>query len=347
MRANAVGVADDRRRWDELPLLRLHAPHPAPLPRTLVDDDPPDRRPGPDVNAKINREARERPRHRAGAAPRIPDAIVRLHVRDPAEHSGRGVGCAADILCEMVEHLRRPFVRHEGPHGTGHGVARPHPHDLLQERELQAAAGVEHVFHAPDASPEEEFVREPVEPLRQRHESGVALSGAGAGGVGVERGLHLSDVGDQIERRAVGEKTPPLRIERDEIEGCFQLAARLGEDSLEHAGNRQDRRPHVEPETLLSEHRSLAADPGIFFAERDRIAASRERAGSRQAAEAAADHDHPVLFICLDHCCVPTTEVCVRMLVCCAVGLTGRRVSTRPPRSPRRTRPAAACGRCR
>ena len=61
----------------------------------------------------------------------------------------------------------------------------------------------------------------------------------------------------------------------------FQISACLGIDPLEHSRDRQDRRAHVESESLLGKHGCLATHPGIFVTERDRVAAGGERAGRR------------------------------------------------------------------
>ena len=81
MGADAVGVAHDDGGRDRLAGGCLHTADLA-----VLDDDPPDRGVGADIDAEIHREACQRPWDRARAAPRIPDAVVRLHVGDAAEH---------------------------------------------------------------------------------------------------------------------------------------------------------------------------------------------------------------------------------------------------------------------
>ena len=128
VRAHAVGIADNGPCGDRLARVGFDAPDPAPF-----DDDSSDRRPGADFHAQINGQTGQCPRHSAGAAAGIPDPLVRLHVGDATEHRRRGVGRTADILREMIEHLGRPLVGHERPHGACHAAARPHPHHLFHD----------------------------------------------------------------------------------------------------------------------------------------------------------------------------------------------------------------------
>ena len=135
-----------------------------------------------------------------------------------------------------------------------------------------------------------------MQPFGEVHEPGVAGATSRARGVGIERGPHAIDIRIQVERRAVVEEAPPLGVEGHEVKMILQFATRFGVDPLEHAGDRQDRRSHVESEALLGEHGRLAADPWILVAECHGVAAGRERAGRRQAAEAATHDHHSIVF---------------------------------------------------
>ena len=107
----------------------------------------------------------------------------------------------------------------------------------------------------------------------------------------------------QIERGAVGEEAPPLRIEWHKIERRLEITPRLSPDPPQHAGDRQDGRPHVEAVARLGEHRRLAPHPVILVAERDGIAAGSKCAGCRQAAEPSPDYHHSLVFFAPLHSC--------------------------------------------
>ena len=188
------------------------------------------------------------------------------------------------------------MIAHKRPHGACHSVARTHADHFLDHAQRHRAARIEHILHAAHGPPEEEIIREPVEAFGQSHKPGIALAGAGAGGIGIERFAHLGHIRDQIERGAIGEETAPLRIERHQIDRVGQIPAGFGEDAFEHRRNREDCRAHVEAEALLRQDGCLAPHPGVGIAERDGIAARRQRAGCGQATQTATDDHHPVLI---------------------------------------------------
>ena len=197
----------------------------------------------------------------------------------------------------MVEHLGGTGIGNVGPHGAGHRVARPHPHDLTEHPDIEAPPRVEHVGEPADRSPEEVLVGDAVEPFREFHETTIPIPCPAPRRVAVERRLHLRHIGAQIERRAIGEEAPPLRVEPDQVECLIKISPGLGEDPPEDIRDREDRRPHVEAVTLLRKNRGLAADPGVLVAQRHRVATGGQRACGSQATEASPDHDHPILFL--------------------------------------------------
>ena len=97
----------------------------------------------------------------------------------------------------------------------------------------------------------------------------------------------------EVERRAVVEERTPLRVERNQIELVGQIAAGLGEDSLEHRRHQEDRRPHVEPVAFDLEHGRLAAQPSFFSNSTTSYTRCGQRASGGQAAETPADHADP------------------------------------------------------
>ena len=95
--------------------------------------------------------------------------------------AGGGVGRAADVLDEMVEHLGDAGVRDALADLAGDGGAHAEAEDVAQGLEVHAlfeAEGVEH--DAFDGLPEEELFADFVELGAHGDEVAVALLGAGA-----------------------------------------------------------------------------------------------------------------------------------------------------------------------
>lgn len=110
------------------------------------------------------------------------------------------------------------------------------------------------------------------------------------------RGPHLFDVRNQVESRTIAKETPPLWIERHEVQNAFEFSTGLCKNPLEHSWDGENRRSHVKSKTLLFQDGCLPTDPRIFLAERYGISTGRKRAGRSQATEAAADDGHTVAF---------------------------------------------------
>ena len=90
--------------------------------------------------------------------------------------------------------------------------------------------GVEGVADGADRAPEEEAVRDAVEPLGHAEEPLVALGRARLRSESVSAAAMRLGIGHQVEGRAVLEEASPLRVERDQVELAPQVAPRLGED---------------------------------------------------------------------------------------------------------------------
>ena len=101
MRADRVAVRDDGAQRDSSPA-SVSTPVTSPAARMIFRT----LRPRAELDAEFSCEFHERFGHGARAADGIPDAFVGLHVRDAAEHGGRAVGRGADVLREVVDHLR-------------------------------------------------------------------------------------------------------------------------------------------------------------------------------------------------------------------------------------------------
>ena len=92
-------------------------------------------------------------------------------------------------------------------------------------------ADVEHVADRADRPPEEEALRDLVQPLGEAQElAGSPPPRPSPGAKASSRAAIALEVGDQVERRAVLEEAPPLRVEGDEVELVVEVAAGLGED---------------------------------------------------------------------------------------------------------------------
>ena len=236
------------------------------------------------LDAQLARQADQGVGDGPGPAPRIPDTLAGLHVGDPAEHGRREVGRRADVLGEMVEHLRDPAVGDERADRRPDRAPRPHPEDVAR-----ASRG-----WPPSRGRTCRAVRRPT----ARRNSDARCRRAARRDRGSDR-IRAPEhrparttraprpsgaIGVQVERRAVVEERPPLRVERDQIQLVGQLAAGLGEDPLQHRRHQQDRRPHVEAVAVDLEHRGLAAEPVVLLEDDDLVAPRGQRAGRRQAA---------------------------------------------------------------
>ncbi len=131
--------------------------------------------------------------------------------------------------------------------------------------------------------------RDVVQPRGEGEEAPVPRPGVRTRREGVERGRHPRRIGHQVEGRAVVEEAAPLRVEGEEVELALEVAPGLGEDPLQHRGEGEDRRPHVEAEPLGRERRRLAAEPGIALEEDHPVAARRQGDGGGEAAEPGSD----------------------------------------------------------
>ena len=97
-----------------------------------------------------SRELGQRLRHGARAAHRIPDAFVGLHVRDAAEHGGRAVGRRADVLREVVDHLRDARIGRECAHRARDGAAHAHREHVAEHLRIERRLPIEHVAQPAD-----------------------------------------------------------------------------------------------------------------------------------------------------------------------------------------------------
>ena len=78
-------------------------------------------------------------------------------------------------------------------------------------------------------------------------------------------------------------------MDPDKLEIIFHAGTRFSEDAAQHGGNGDNGRPHVETEAVAFEHGRFAAEPFVAFKQGDGVATGSERAGCREAAEAATD----------------------------------------------------------
>ena len=251
--------------------------------------------PGPELDAQLAGQARQRLGHGAGAAARIPDALAGLHVGDPAEHGRRGVGGRADVLREVVEHLRHARL--------GHVRRGPSPPPCSHGRIFSTSA--EHRRAGTPSSRSNMSRSEPIDRQKKKRSE-----------------MSLERLGE-VEEPAVARRRPPAGANassaaaiasasawRSRVEPsskndrhCGSSGTRSSSSSRsrpasakirgEHRRHQQDGRPHVEPEALRLEHGGLAAEPVVLLEQDDLVAPRRQRAGRRQAAQPAADHADP------------------------------------------------------
>jgi hypothetical protein len=145
-----------------------------------------------------------------------------------------------------------------------------------------------------------------VEALRVFDEPGIAICRF-LSGVSRERRAHLRNVGHEVERRAVIEERAPLRIERHEIERFVHVASGFSEDARQDRRKRQDRRAHVEPETILLEHGGLASQPCVLLEDDDGVASR-----GKGASEARPPRPPPITAILFMVMLVRSACACAR-----------------------------------
>jgi hypothetical protein len=88
------------------------------------------------------------------------------------------------------------------------------------------------------------------------------------------------------------EEDPVVRVEAFQPVVVLRAPAETAEEALEDVGHEIPGRPHVEPEPVLREPAGATAELLVFLQEGDVVAGVGQVAGRREAAEAAADHDH-------------------------------------------------------
>ena len=131
-----------------------------------------------------------------------------------------------------------------------------------------------------------------MEPLCEFHKPCKPLVRLRSRGEGFQVLSHFCYVGNEVKRRAVGKETPPLRVQRNQLECLVEISPSFGKNPLQDIRDREDRGPHVEGVARLGERSGLATDPRIFVAERDGVASRGERAGRRQPGQTPANHHH-------------------------------------------------------
>ena len=244
----------------------------------------------PDIHALPRRQVGKSLGNGARPTHRVPDAIVGLHARDAAQDRRRAVGRRADILHEVVEHLRHALVLHLAADRAGDGGAHAQARKILQPLQGGGRLHVDRVHDAVEGLPEEHPLGNIVEGRGHLLEFAVALAIGRAGGEGLDILRHAADRLLQIETAAVVEEAAPLRVEAPEVELLRHVLPGLSVDALQHARQCQDRWPHVEAEALLLQQRRLAAHPVVGL-EKDHLVPAAGQSRSRsQAAEAASDH---------------------------------------------------------
>ena len=88
----------------------------------------------------------------------------------------------------------------------------------------------------------------------------------------------------------------------------FELLARLGEDTSQHRGHSQDRRPHVKAKALFLEDCGFAPQPTVALQQDDAISSRGEGARSRKPSQPAAENADP---IALSRCHVVYAPMCM------------------------------------
>jgi hypothetical protein len=84
----------------------------------LVGQDASDSGIRPEFNTELTSQFHERRGDRAGSAARVPDAFLRLHMRDRTQYRGRLLGGGTDVLSEVIEHLGDAWIAIELSHGA-------------------------------------------------------------------------------------------------------------------------------------------------------------------------------------------------------------------------------------
>ena len=168
----------------------------------------------------------------------------------PQSTAGREVGRRADVLREVIEHLGHPRRRRRGLGSSPRRCSR-------------AASRARRPAWTGSPRWSGRTCRGPSRSTARRSSAGRCRRAARRGrgtcdspgwlappGANASSACgHPAGVGVQVERRAVGEERPPLRIERDQVELVLQVAAGLGEDPPQDRRHQQDGRPHVEAVT--------------------------------------------------------------------------------------------------
>ena len=284
MGADGIAVRDDGAQRDDLAAIRANAGDVATFGQDLGDA-----RVCVNLHAKLARELLQRDRHGARATHRIPDALVGLHVRDAAEHGRRTVRRRADVLREVIHHLRHARIRRERAHRSRDAAPHAHGKHVAEHLGIEGGFEIEHVAQATNGLVEEETLRDVVQPLAELEEVEVTLAGIFAGRKTLEFSAHLFRLLLQVQHRAILKEAAPLRVEPDHVEVILHATTGLGEDAAQHRRNRHNGRAHVEAEAVALELRSLATEPFVSFEEDDLVAASGERAGGGESAESATD----------------------------------------------------------
>ena len=155
MRANGIAVGDDSPEGDFLALIRANAGD-----RAVLREDPFDSGAGAEFDAEFAREFRQRRRHGARAAHRIPDAFIVLHVRDAAQHGGRTVGRRADVLREVIHHLRDARIGIERAHRARDAAAHAHREHIAEQLGVEGRFEIKHVAQSADGFVEEVALRD-------------------------------------------------------------------------------------------------------------------------------------------------------------------------------------------
>ena len=74
------------------------------------------------------------------------------------QDGGRGIGRGADVLDEVVEHLRGVGVGNLFADDLGDRLAEAHAHDVLQDLDVERALNIHGIAHGTNGTPEEEAV---------------------------------------------------------------------------------------------------------------------------------------------------------------------------------------------
>ena len=233
--------------------------------------------------------------HGAGAAHRVPDALARsacARCRRAPPATRRG---GADVLREVVEHLRHARVGAR----DARTAARPCGPCAGPSRRRACRASCCCGGRSCRAMPSTIFQKKNRSEMpcrRSRKADEVVVAGAAAAAWSADRRCGAAMASTSSTRSSTEPSSKKHRhcgSSRTQVEVLVQVAAGLGEDALEHPRHGQDRRPHVEAEPVLLQHRRLAAEPGVLLEQRRPVAAAGQGAGRRQAAEAAADDRRP------------------------------------------------------